>query len=88
MWQMSVMFLTLSVMAMMGGLFILLWSATGSVVDPQGWWTDETKLAMTFTIVFSVVGVLFVYEQFTLYSWRGHDDSDPHREARDERIAL
>jgi len=71
---------------MLAGIFILLWSSTGSVYSFQDWWNDEAKLAITFTIVTLAVGILFVFEQFTLYSWRGHDDSDPRRQERDERI--
>lgn len=77
-WQMSVLFLALSVMAMMGGIFILLWSGTGPTSSFSDWWNDDAKLAVTFTIVALAVMSLFVFGQVTLYSWKGQDDSDPH----------
>jgi len=76
-WQMSVLFLALSVVAMMDGIFILLWSGTGPLFPLGEWWTNEAKLAVTFTIVTIAVAVMFVFGQVTMYSWQGHDDSDP-----------
>ena len=74
---MSVLFLALSVIAMMVGIFILLWSGTGPSSPSGNWWNDEAKLAVTFTIVTIAVAVMFVGGQVTMYSWQGHDDSDP-----------
>lgn len=75
-WQMSVLFLTLSVVAMLTGMCILIWHSTGGGEEWESWWNDESKLAVTFTVVLlSVIG-LFIFEQVTLYSWRGEDDTD------------
>ena len=87
-WQLSVLFLTLSVMAMLAGIFILLWSSTGPVDHFRDWWNNDAKLAVTFTIVTIAVGGLFIFEQVTLYSWRGRDDSDPRRQAREEQAGI
>ncbi|KAF4555023.1 Hypothetical protein D9617_3g020920 [Elsinoe fawcettii] len=74
-WQMSVLFLTLSVVAMLSGMCILIWQSTGGV-KWENWWNDESKLAVTFTVILLAVITLFVFEQITLYSWRGEDDTD------------
>jgi sterol desaturase/sphingolipid hydroxylase (fatty acid hydroxylase superfamily) len=74
-WQLSAVFLTLSVLAMLGGMFILIWSSTGSNLPGTTWWNTDAKLAVTFSIVAFVIFLLFVFEQVTLYSWSGRDDS-------------
>jgi len=83
-WQMSVLFLTFSVLAMITGMFILIWSSTGGIPD-EPWWNSNSKLAVSFTIVFCVITILFVFEQITLYSWDGKDDADDDRQAMDRR---
>lgn len=80
-WQLSVLFLTLSVLAMITGIFILIWSSTGNNGPNESWWNDQAKLAVAFTVVFIVVAGLFVFEQLELYSWYGRDDSDEDRRA-------
>lgn len=82
-WQMSVLFLTFSVLAMITGMFILIWSSTGGFHLDEPWWNSHSKLAVSFTIVFCVIASLFVFEQVTLYSWHGKDDSDDDRQAMD-----
>ena len=77
---MSNILLMLSILAMLGGMFILIWKSTGNLSALErtlhGWWNSEAKLAATFTTVAFVVGALFLMQQFTLYSWQGEDDSD------------
>ena len=70
--------LTLSVLSMLLGMFILIWA--GTVTDSQqtwlDWWNGEAKLAVTFSVITGFLAVLFVMQQWTLYSWYGEDDSD------------
>lgn len=80
-WQLSVLFLTLSVLAMISGIFILIWSSTGNTGVNVPWWNGEAKLAVAFTIVFAFIAGLFLFEQIALYSWHGRDDSDEDRQA-------
>lgn len=68
--------MALSVLAMVVGLFILIWSGTGGYFPTSPWWDSEAKLAVTFTIVFCVVAMLFMYEQYALYSRKGEDEDD------------
>ena len=74
-WQISGVMLTLSVLSMVVGMFILIWSSTGRDTGTAEWWDGEAKLAVTFTITAGVIGVLFLLQQWTLYSWHGKDDS-------------
>ena len=75
---MSGVVLTLSIFAMLGGMFILMWSSTGKSPGStkEGWWDSEAKLAVTFTVVSVAVGIAYVVLNWTLYSWEGKDDSD------------
>ena len=80
MWQMSALFLTCSVLCMLGGMFILIWSSTGHTEG--SWWNNDSKLAITFTIVALGIISLFIAEQVTLYTWASDDDQpdDSHSE--------
>jgi hypothetical protein len=75
---MSAALLTLSVLCMLGGMFILIWSSTGHTNG--SWWNSDSKLAVTFTIISSGVICLFIAEQVTLYSY----DSDRPENSRSE----
>ncbi len=79
-WQLSAVFLTLSVLCMLGGMFILIWSSTGSGAfasrSYKSWWNSEAKLAVTFSSVGLIILATFVFEQVTLYSWNGRYDSE------------
>ncbi|KAF2667535.1 hypothetical protein BT63DRAFT_426397 [Microthyrium microscopicum] len=86
-WQLSVLLLGISVLAMISGMFILIWSGTGSIFPSEDveWWNGEAKLAVSFTIVFAFIFVLFMVEQVTLYTWKGEDDSDPDRQRMEQQ---
>lgn len=66
-WQTSVMYLMVSVFILILGLFVMLWAAAGG----EDWWNGQAQLAIAFTVVTTVVIVLFVWEQLTLFSWDG-----------------
>ena len=70
-------------------MFVMIWSSTGNLSALEmaytGWWNDEAKLAVTFSVLSGVAGVLFVMQQLTLYSWDGQDDSDQGGEMRENR---
>lgn len=77
-WQLSALLLTLSVLAMFGGMFILIWSSTGTALAgfvTRSWWNPDSQLAVTFSVVAFLIFLAFVFEQVTLYSWSGKDDS-------------
>lgn len=67
---------------MLAGMFILIWSST--LTDSQqlfqDWWNGEAMLAVTFTIIAVVLGIVFFLQQYTLYSWHGADDQDQRNE--------
>lgn len=78
MWQLSVHLLVLSVITMLAGMFILIWSATGGPkvrFGGEDWWNNEAKLAITFSTIGLVVATLFLWEQIELYTWHGADDT-------------
>lgn len=63
---------------MFSGMFILIWSSTGTEgigFATRPWWNSDAKLAVTFTTVAVVILLAFIFEQITLYSWSGRDDS-------------
>lgn len=64
---------------MVSGIFILIWSGTGGLVASSPWWNGEAKLAVSYTIVFLCAAAFFLFEQITLYTWDGKDDSDEDR---------
>ncbi|KAI0484903.1 hypothetical protein GGR56DRAFT_680769 [Xylariaceae sp. FL0804] len=75
MWQMSGFILSVSVLAMLTGLFILIWSSTGGfAAREEGWWNSDAKMAVTFSSLFAVLAVVISYEQYTMYSWHERDD--------------
>ena len=69
-WQMSVIYLMCSIFIMIGGLFVLLWTAVGG----DQWWDGQAKLAIAFSGVTFIVSCVFFWEQFTLFSWDGAND--------------
>lgn len=53
-WQAGVMFLTLSVAAMILGMCVLIWSSTAfgpAKIKGTGWWDNNSKLAVAWTTV-------------------------------------
>ena len=72
-------FLSLSAVAMLVGMMLLIWHSTGRREDK--WWDGEAKLAVTFTTLFFAVVVMFFTAQYTMYSYAGdgakdHEDLD------------
>ena len=51
-WEMPVYFLTLSAVALMCGLFILMWSATGTYTQEDTWWDGYAKVGIR--LIYSV----------------------------------
>lgn len=82
-WQLSAWLLVGSVLAMLAGMFILIWSSTLTDTQQlfQDWWNGEAMLAVTFTAIAVVLGVMFLIQQYTLYSWSGADDQDQRNES-------
>ncbi|CAO2654990.1 Nn.00g117230.m01.CDS01 [Neocucurbitaria sp. VM-36] len=66
-WQMPVMFLTSATICMIVGMFLHVWSATKHLHDP-GLWDDNTKVAITYTVIAVVAIILFFLGQISLYS--------------------
>ena len=70
---------------MLGGMFILIWSSTGNLSEYEkltgGWWNSDAKLAVTFSTVGFTLFVIFVTEQWTMYSFQGKDDGGQTDEA-------
>ena len=59
------------------GMYVLSWSSVGGpLVDfgQEDWWNSDSKLAVTFTIFGLMIGTCFVWEQVSLYTWRGQAD--------------
>lgn len=54
---------------MVVGLLMLAWTAAAS----GAWWTGQTELAITFTIVALIVLAVFGWEQWVLFSWDALD---------------
>lgn len=82
-WQLSAWLLIGSVLAMLAGMFILIWSSTLTKTQQlfQDWWNGEAMLAVTFTCISVALGVLFLLQQWTLYSWDGADDQDQRHQS-------
>ncbi|KAH7398555.1 hypothetical protein BKA66DRAFT_508853 [Pyrenochaeta sp. MPI-SDFR-AT-0127] len=66
-WQMPVMFLTSATICMIVGMFLHVWSATTHLKHPA-WWDDNTKVAITYTIVSLIAITLFFIGQVSLFS--------------------
>ncbi|KAF1846488.1 uncharacterized protein K460DRAFT_417552 [Cucurbitaria berberidis CBS 394.84] len=66
-WQMPVMFLTSATLCMIVGMFLHVWSATTHLRRPE-LWDDNTRVAVTYTVVASIAIILFFVGQVTLYS--------------------
>ncbi|KAF1950117.1 hypothetical protein CC80DRAFT_496969 [Byssothecium circinans] len=67
-WQMPVMFLTAATVAMIVGMFLHVWSATRHLEHEQ-WWSDDSKVATTFTVVAVFSIFTFFAGQVTLYTF-------------------
>ncbi|KAF2688106.1 hypothetical protein K458DRAFT_385677 [Lentithecium fluviatile CBS 122367] len=65
-WQMPVMFLTTATICMIVGMFLHVWSATRHL--HEDWWSADSKVALTFTIVALISIVMFFAGQVTLYA--------------------
>ncbi|RMY96281.1 hypothetical protein D0861_00232 [Hortaea werneckii] len=69
-WQASIMFLTLSVAALIIGMCILIWSSTQfgpyKRKGQSSWWDSNAKLAVTWTILTLVTIVAFLVAQVSL----------------------
>ena len=61
--------------AMLSGMFILIWSSTGHEFD-EPWWNEDAKLAVTFTTMAAVLALVFVLQQWTLFTWQKEDESN------------
>jgi len=66
-WQLPVLFLTCSVITMIVGIMVLVWSATWHP-GRSDWWDENTKSAITLTIVAGLTVALFFTSQISLYS--------------------
>ncbi|KAF9694781.1 hypothetical protein EKO04_007661 [Ascochyta lentis] len=66
-WQIPVMFLTTATISMIVGMFLHVWSATRHL-DTAEWWDDNSKVALTFTVVALISVVLFFAGQVSLYT--------------------
>jgi len=68
-WQASIMFLTLSVVTMLVGMCILIWSSTQfgpAKSQRDGWWDSNSKLTVTWSIITLGTIVAFVMAQVSL----------------------
>ncbi|KAI5241800.1 hypothetical protein E4T42_07901 [Aureobasidium subglaciale] len=86
-WQCGAYFLVLSAFSMLLGMFVMLWAATGPLpgfAQRGHWWTNEAKLATTFSVIGFLIACVFVFQQIALYSWRGEDDSHDSDDPGDE----
>lgn len=85
MWQLAGIILSFAVLCMLGGMFILIWSSTGNLSEYEkltgSWWNSDAKLAVTFSTVGFVLFLIFVTEQWTMYSFQGKDDGGQADEA-------
>ncbi|KAH4109776.1 hypothetical protein HBH46_023600 [Parastagonospora nodorum] len=66
-WQMPVMFLTSATICMIVGMFLHVWSATTHLQSPS-LWDDNTKVAITYTVVAVTAIIIFFVGQVSLYS--------------------
>ncbi|KAF2033917.1 hypothetical protein EK21DRAFT_57601 [Setomelanomma holmii] len=66
-WQMPVMFLTTATLCMIVGMFLHVWSATAHLKRPS-LWDDNTKVAITYTVVALGSIIVFFVGQITLYT--------------------
>jgi hypothetical protein len=65
-WQSSTVFLAGSVVCMICGMFVLVWSSTGTYVQ-EVWWDGYAKVAVTLTVVLVTTVFGFVGMQMALY---------------------
>jgi hypothetical protein len=77
-WQMGVLYLMCSVFIMIGGMFVLVWSAAGG----EEWWDGQIQLAIAFTIISCIAGFAFFWQQFSLLA----DDRVGERSAGNIRL--
>jgi hypothetical protein len=71
-WQVGIVYLMWSVVFMIAGMLMLVWTAAGG----ENWWNGQAQLAIAFTIVACLVGALFAWEQVALFSSDGRQRSD------------
>ncbi|KAF1991253.1 hypothetical protein K402DRAFT_173952 [Aulographum hederae CBS 113979] len=67
-WQLPVTFLACSALCMIVGMFVLVWAATLQTYEGNDWWDENSKVAVTFTIVAGLTAVFFFMGQISLYS--------------------
>ncbi|KAK3075859.1 hypothetical protein LTR53_000432 [Teratosphaeriaceae sp. CCFEE 6253] len=66
-WQASIMFLTLSVLTMVLGMCLLVWTATiRGPLKTGSWWDDSAKLAVTWSSITVATLILFLFAQVSL----------------------
>ncbi|RMZ72671.1 myosin-cross-reactive antigen family [Pyrenophora seminiperda CCB06] len=65
-WQMPVMFLTSATLCMIVGMFLHVWSAT-SHLDRPSLWDDNTKVAVTYSVVAVAAITIFFVGQVSLF---------------------
>ncbi|TKA43921.1 hypothetical protein B0A54_05682 [Friedmanniomyces endolithicus] len=66
-WQASIMFLTFSVLTMVLGMCLLVWTATiKGPLQTGGWWSNNAKLAVTWSSVTGATIIVFLFAQISL----------------------
>ncbi|KAE9973528.1 hypothetical protein EG328_004369 [Venturia inaequalis] len=73
-WQLPVFFLTCATVAMMTGIWVLVWTATmeaGTFV-----WKENAKSAVVFTSITGVTGIIFFWAQTLLHAPVHEEDED------------
>ncbi|KAK0355691.1 hypothetical protein LTR59_011058 [Friedmanniomyces endolithicus] len=66
-WQASIMFLTFSVLTMVLGMCLLVWTATiKGPLQTGGWWSNNAKLAVTWSSVTVATIIVFLFAQISL----------------------
>ncbi|KAF2496715.1 hypothetical protein BU16DRAFT_525861 [Lophium mytilinum] len=68
-WQLPVAFLTAAVVCMVVGMFMLVWSATAGwrEAGEEGWWNENSKMAVAFTVVAVASIGAFLAGHYSLY---------------------
>ena len=71
-WQLALVWLVLSAVLMVAGLLLLSWQAA----QDGGWWSGQAQLALTYSVVTGLVLLVFLWEQWTLFSWDAIDKAE------------